>query len=415
MRLLTGDQGTPARFDPLAASRPDPYPSYARLRAEDPVHESHLGLWVISLFDDVVACLRHPGVRAGGFFDGELRRFALAVTGVEKVAWDDSSVLAAMHRAIPFLDPPDHPPLRSALAAPFRTASTRLRPPVARVVAELLAAPVQRGTIDVVAEVAEPVPTMVMMELLRLPLADRPQLERWCEAIARMLDPLLGPLQLRAAEAAMTESLAYLGAALDERRRSPGEDLLSDLASCLHHGVGRDELLTNILFFLGAGHETVKNAIASGVLQLLRHPDQLAGVRDSPERWPAAVEEVLRFDAPIQLVARRTDVALQLRGGRVPAGARLLLLLGAANHDPARFADPDRFDVGRAPLPSLAFGSGIHHCFGAALARVEVEETLRALLGGARSYVLADRELRWRRSLSLRGLQMLTLTQERSR
>jgi cytochrome P450 len=254
--------------------------------------------------------------------------------------------------------------------------------------------------------VATPLPVAVISELLGIPAADRDQMLTWSHAVARALDPafLLPPGADERSARARAEFVAYLRELVAYRRREPGEDLLSALVRVRDEGdaLTENELLATCVLLLIAGHETTVNLIGNGTLALLRAPDQLARLRAEPDLVDRAVEEMLRYDSPIQLTARVALRDAEILKFTVPRGTRVLLLIGAANRDPAAFEDPERFDIGRAPTRHLAFGQGLHFCLGAPLARLEAQIAFRALARRAPRLGLAG-EPDWKDTLLLRG------------
>ncbi|GAB7042273.1 MULTISPECIES: cytochrome P450 [Catenuloplanes] len=278
-------------------------------------------------------------------------------------------------------EPPVHTRLRSLVASAFaRGHVTRLGPAIAARARQLLdRAP---DEFDLLADFAEPLAVDVIAELLGVPGADRHLLRPWSAAIVRMYEPAPAPETEERAVRASAEFAAYLRALADDRRRRPRDDLLTHLVTA-RDGADRltgDELVASAILLLNAGHEASVNALGGGWVALWRHPAQLARVRADRGLIPSAVEEMVRYDPPLHLFVRTATSDVRVGDVTVPAGARIAALLGAANRDPAVFAEPDRFDVGRDPNPHLGFGAGVHFCLGAPLARLELRAGLAALL-----------------------------------
>ena len=302
-------------------------------------------------------------------------------------------------------EPPEHGRLRGAVARVFsRGQVERLRPLVASVAEELLVA--AGPSFDLIADYAEPLPVRVIADLLGVPEADRGQLRPWSQAIVRMYEVERTAAVEDAAIAAATDFAAYLRGLAAHRRHNPGPDLLSQLAATGE--LTEDELVASAILLLNAGHEASVNALGNGVVALLAHPAELARLRDGT-LLDTGVEELLRYDAPLQLFERTAKQDTEICGVPIPAGTTIAALLGAANRDPAAFADPDRLDVGRDPNPHLGFGAGLHFCLGAPLARMELRIALETLL--RRSPTLApDGDPVRRPTFVLRGYTSVPLT-----
>jgi cytochrome P450 len=320
--------------------------------------------------------------------------------------------LRVFSRVMLFRDPPDHTRLRGLVAKAFTPRMVEaLRPRIAALVGELLAPLADGARFDVVEELAEPLPILVIAELLGLPASDRKDLKRWSDDLAVMLDGSIALQHLGKAAQSAVEVIAYLREQLAARRRAPREDLISAMLAARDSDeiLDEEEILATTLLVMGAGHETTTNLIGNAALALLRHPDQLARLRHEPALGPSAVEEFLRFDSPVQATSRVTRSPTALHGRTIPAGEEIGLLLGAANRDPEAFADPDRLDLGRGESRHLSFGFGIHYCLGANLARLEAELAIAGLLAHAPGLAMAcgDDALEWRPGWLLRGLVRL--------
>ncbi|WP_184782217.1 cytochrome P450 [Nocardia transvalensis] len=277
------------------------------------------------------------------------------------------------------IDQPDHSRMRKPVASAFTPrAIARLRERVESVTAELLAALPSGGSADLVAAYASQVPIAIISEMLGFPDADRDRFLAWGDAASPLLDIGTSWRTTRAASAAIIEMDPYLDEHIARLRREPGDDILSGLVTA--GDLDNRELKASATLLMGAGFETTVNLIGNGIVQLLRHPDQLARLREEPELWPNAVEEILRFDAPVQNTARIAGRDVELAGAPVRDGNTVVLLLAGANRDPAVFENPDRFDITRPNAKEhLTFSSGIHVCLGASLARMEGAYALRAL------------------------------------
>ncbi|MBB4691443.1 cytochrome P450 [Paractinoplanes abujensis] len=274
-------------------------------------------------------------------------------------------------------EPPVHTRLRSLVAKAFaRGHVERLREPIAAAAGKLVREAGPR--FDLLADVAGPLAVTVIAELLGVPQADRPRLRPWSAAIVRMYEVSRTPETERAALDACREFAAYLRDLAARRAEEPRDDLISHLVAVRE--LAPDELVASAILLLNAGHEASVNALGGGMVALLRHPAQLSRLREDPSLIPTAAEEMIRYDSPLHMFVRTAAADVEIAGVRVPAGHRIAALLGAANRDPAVFAEPDTFDVSRDPNPHLGFGAGLHFCLGAPLARIELQAGLRALL-----------------------------------
>ncbi|WP_326611258.1 cytochrome P450 [Streptomyces scopuliridis] len=381
----------------------DPYPAYQSLRAEGPVRRIRMpageAVWLVLGYDAVRAALGDTRLR----------------NDIRHSAEFDSDGGYAIGRNMLQVDPPDHTRLRALVSRQFTARRiAELEPRIQRISAELLDAMAPAGGADLVDAYAFPLPITVICELLGVPAADREAFHRWSSAIVAVTDA-------EAAMAGATAMTEYLTGLIEEKRHlAPGED--ADLLHALvrtHDSDGDDgdrlapdELLGMAFLLLVAGHETTVNLLSSAVHLLLRHPDQLAALRADPGLLEGAIEETLRYEPSAQIAAYRyTAEPVTLAGTPIPQGERVVLSLAAANRDPARFADPERFDIRRDPAVNraqLAFSHGIHHCLGAPLARLEASVALPALLDRFPDLALDDATAapEWRPSL-LRGLRTL--------
>ena len=387
-------------YNPLAAEMAqDPYPTYAKLRARDPVHRSRLmNAWVFTRYADVDAVLR------------DHRRFSSDPRKRTAARRQQASLPSVEEPSMLFLDPPDHTRLRALVNKAFTPrAVAALEPRIREIMTTLLDAVDDPSAFDLMKAVAKPLPVIVIAEMLGIPPEDRAQFAVWSDQRARILEPTLTPGERETAEAAMRALDEYLRPIISERRDAPRDDIISALAQAEEAGdkLTEREVLIMLRLLLVAGNETTTNLIGNGVLALLRHPDQLAALRGDAALVPSAVEELLRFDSPVQVDLRSALDDCEVNGFRVRRGDNVVTLLGAANRDPDRFPAPDRLDVRRAEQNHLAFGRGIHHCLGAPLARLEGRVVLEALLDRFRSIRLLDDRPAFRNSVVLRGLHSL--------
>jgi cytochrome P450 len=378
----------------------DPYPTYHALRAEDPVHESPLGFWVLTRYEDVVAALRDPRLAKEAINAIVAARIGATPTPVASLSMLDR-------------DPPDHTRLRSLVNKAFtpRVVET-LRPRIQVVVDELIDRARDAGAMDLIEEFAYPIPVIVICEMLGVPVEDHERFKGWGVDLARGLDSILLPPEsdvMKRSFAARQSLAQYFRELIAERRKAPRGDLLSALIAAEESGdtLTEEELLATCVLLLIAGHETTVNLIGNGTLALLRHPDQLRRLRENPALIVSAVEELLRFDGPVQRTARVPNADLTIGGKKIPAGSMVMPFIAAADRDPAQFPHPDRLDLGRADNRHIAFGWGIHFCLGAPLARVEAQIAINTLLKRCPKLALATDAPEYRLSLTLRGLTHL--------
>ena len=394
-------------FNPMRKQlRVDPHPFYRQLREKDPFHRSRpADGWVLTRFEDVLAVL---GDRSFSADERNQRRWPRLSARMARAGLADpyETDRASMLR----LDPPDHTRLRNLVSKAFTPrAVERMRPVVEKYVGELLGRLEGRREMELIADFAAPIPVSVIAEMLGVPVADRERFRHWSDEAVRTLGD--GTLDdRRRAEAAMEELGEYIEAIADARRREPREDLISALVQAEEAGdhLSRNELFTTCVLLLVAGNETTTKLIGNSVVALLRYPDQLELLRREPERMPAAVEELLRYDGPVQLTSRMVTEDRELRGHRLRRGQQLVLVLAAANRDPEQFADPDRLDVTRGEVRHLALSHGLHFCLGAQLARLEATLSLEALVTRFPGLRVAG-PIEWGDNTVLRGPRALPL------
>jgi cytochrome P450 len=395
-------------FDPLWAS--DPFPLYADLRERAPIHRNDLGFWVVAKHADCLAILRDRRASSDSM-NVAVERMP---QGFRTPMLEDDPMAAVMVEMRPFLfrDPPDHTRLRSLVSKAFTPKVVEsMRAGTEQVVDELLDAALDAGQVDLLEAFAYPLPVRVICDLLGVPLEDQDRFKGWSDALARGLDPdfLLTDEVIAARGEAALQFSQYFFELLAERRRAPGEDLLSRLAQAEDGGtvLSEAEMLSTCILLLVAGHETTVNLIAGGTLALLEHPDQLERFRADPGVQRSAIEEMLRFVSPVQLTGRALLEDCEFGGIEFAAGDFAMLLLASGNRDPDQFEDPERFDVTRTPNNHLGFGFGIHHCLGAPLARMEAQVALSALVRRAPDLALIGEGVTYKLNIVLRGMESL--------
>jgi cytochrome P450 len=392
MRPGPGASATAAK-PPWPFPSDDPYRIYAAMRAEHPVQWSdHIGAWLVLSHAEALTVLRHPEWSADPRNNPDL----LARLG------GGGPAAGLVTKMLLFTDPPEHDRLRRAVGGFFTPRRVELiRRRIASIVTAAFDAHQPGDDLDVLAEIAYPVPLAVICELLAVGVETAELLRAETPAMAGMLD-LLAPPEARqqAASAALALMLALVPI-VAERRKAPGDDLLSALLCALEP----DDAIVMALLLLAAGHETTSNLIANATLAIGHHRDQLELLRRNPTLVPAAIEELLRWDSPVQVTDRVTLSSATLAGQHLTRGDQVAVVIGAANRDPAAFPDPDRLDVARPAAAHLAFGHGAHYCVGAALARAEAAEVLRRLITAEWKLAASERTP----SSTFRRLSKLTL------
>lgn len=393
-------------FNPFADGfAGDPYPHYAELRAQAPVHEHPLGFWLVSRYE-AVSKLQRSGNSVDEQYLTRLPQWK-----------SDSGTLGKANRMMGGMsmldqDPPNHTRLRRLVAKAFtRRAVDALEPRVEKLVEAALDRIAEAGRVDLVAELAFPLPFAVISELLGVPVLEHTRLRELTGTLVLGLEPLADPGLQADIRAANHELTAIVRDMIDWRRANPGDDLLTALIAAEHDGdmLGEDELIAQVMLLYVAGHETTVNLIAGGILALLRHPDQLRLLQEEPGLAANAVEELLRYDSPVHLMRRITVEPFQADGSEIPAGAFVVACLAAANHDPEFWgadADELRLDRPNAHL-NVSFGAGLHHCLGAALVRLEARVAFGRFAQRFPSPTLTD--VRWNGRINVRGPAALSV------
>ncbi|MFI6499802.1 cytochrome P450 [Nonomuraea typhae] len=393
------------RFDPW---NPDfvahPYDVYAELRREAPVSFFEpTGQWLVARHADVNALLRERRLGRSYLHAATHEEFGQpAPPDFQEPFW------RVVNAGMLDVEPPVHTRLRRLVSKAFTPRMVEsLRPRVAAIAAGLVDAFVAKGGGDLLAEVAEPLPVTVIAEMLGVPESDRRLLRPWSAEICGMYELNPSIEAQHTAVRAASEFAAYLKDLARERRRNPGEDLVSALAQIAE--LTEDELVGTCVLLLNAGHEATVNVTGNGWWSLFRNPAELARLRADRSLLPTAIEELMRWDTPLQMFERWVLEDIEVNGVAIPKGMEVALLFGSANRDPEVFADPDRLDVGRADNPHISFGAGIHFCLGAPLARIELLESFGALLDKAPAMELV-REPVWNPGYVIRGLKALEVT-----
>jgi cytochrome P450 len=386
------------------AFRANPYPAYRFLREAAPLWRAPTGHWLLTTHADCVAVLRDARFGHGNPDASVPDEFK------------NEAIVSQLRKTMLLVDPPSHTRLRGLVAKAFTARRMEeLRPRIEAIVDNLIDAVIGDGGMDVILDFAHKLPVTVICDMLGIPEQDRDPFLNESKVRGRILDPVeLTREELDAANAGSLESAAYFKTLFAYRRENPGDDLTTAILAAREADdrLTDDEAVANISLLFGAGHETTANLIGNGVLALHRNPAELARLKADPSLIPNAVEELLRYDSPVQLTGRNALEDLELRGEKIARGEQVITLLGAANHDPAAFAgDPDELDVARPGVRALSFGGGIHHCLGAQLARIEGEIAFRKLLERLPELRLNDSDnVEWKPTVTLRGVKSLPAT-----
>ncbi|MFF7737511.1 cytochrome P450 [Streptomyces sp. NPDC007984] len=379
----------------------DPYPTYHRLRDVAPVARSRAGHWVLSGHAQVVEVLRSSEV-------GKDVQSFIRAQGVEN--WADHPSYTRVLEHLMWANPPKHTRQRKLVSKGFTAHSiAKLEPKIAQLVDELLTPLCEKaGEVDLLREFAFPLPASVISEIIGVPREDWPRFQQLFRDVTLSMEPRPTPAQLGTADGAAVEINDYFEGLIAERRKKPADDLVSVLLAAEDDGerLTHPELMSLAQFLFGAGFESTTNLIGNGLLALLRNPDQMLALRREPGLVSGAVEELLRYDASVQLSPRTAREDLRLGDVVIPAGESIVTLLGAANRDPSRYREPDRLDVHRTDVQPVSFGGGIHFCLGAALARLEGRLAFQGLMRKFSRIELTE-EPAWKTSLTLHGLQGL--------
>src|SRR5579883_1931174 len=406
---------TTLELDNLFATIQDPYPVYAYLRENDPVHwNSMFNCFMLTRYDDVNMVFSDHQRFSSDVWSAVPERMSETLDLPE----DDESI-QYLRQIVPFLaenlqgmDPPDHTRQRTLMMKTFTPRMLEsFRPTVQKLVNELIDQHRAEGRMDLVADLAYPLPSNVILDLLSIPRDGRPYIKASAEAINEFVATILftGPSVWPRLASVFAEVKAYLKSLISERRKRPGDDLLTKMVHAEENGdmLSEDEIVIATNFLLFAGHETTANLIAVGLSYLLQNPEQLAQLRADPAKTPAAVEELLRYVSPVHTLARQVKQEVTIRGVTIPENNSIYLLVGAANRDPEKFPDPEKLDINRPPGRSLGFGYGIHYCIGAALARLESQVAFDTIVRRLQDLKMTVEKPEFRPNYSLRGLLSL--------
>ncbi|HJR79199.1 MAG TPA: cytochrome P450 [Anaerolineales bacterium] len=388
--------------------RADPYPFYAELRSTDPVHwDESMGFWVLTRYADINSV----------YADSRFSRALGLRRGFERLSETEQKIAQPVYQSFSktmfYSDPPYHTRLRGLVNNAFTpNAVEQMRPHVQRIVDSLLDEVEANGEMDAIREFAHPLPILVITQMLGLPSEDRWQFKKWSDDLFAILGsvPHAPELMDRAARS-LAELTDYLTAMSDTRRQQPKNDLLSALVGVVEKGerLTQEELIANVTILLSAGHETTINLIGNGLLALLHHPEQLQKLRENPDLISSAVEEMMRYDNPVQIAYRSAAEDVEIGGKWIRKGQLVNSILAAGNRDPQRFSEPDRFDIARDEGRHLGLGLGIHFCLGAPLVRLEAQIAFSTILQRFPKLQLATEIFEWQEHPIFRGVNSLPL------
>jgi cytochrome P450 len=386
----------------------NPYPLYHRLRTEDPVHwDPFLHMWVVTRYSDVVRVLKEFSAART---PPPEQLTAIGLSNLNPIA-------TVLVKQMLFLDPPTHTRIRSLASAAFTAARVEaLRSHIREITQSLLKNLAVDGRMEVIAELAEPLPAIVSAEMLGVPVEDHRQLKSWSQDFAEIIGNFQhNPDRIARILKTTEEMTAYFRSAMRKEKLRP-DGLVCSLRDAEIEGdrLTEDEVIANCIITMVGGQETTTNLIGNGILSLLRNPAQLEKLRQNPSLIPSAVEELLRYESPSQHTARVAAEDTELGGKLIRKRQAVMVVMAAANRDPERFPDPDRLDITRSDNRHVAFGWGAHFCFGAPLARMEGQIVFEEMLRSFPTWKLEPAPLVWRTNLALRGLTALPITLSRA-
>ncbi len=384
----------------------DPYPLYHRLRSKYPIHlDSHLGCWVVTSYSDVALAL------ANGNLSSERARRGVALR--EKGWMEVSPLFKHISNLMFFTDPPKHTQIRSLMSKAFSVHMIdKWRPRIQEITNQLLDAVYNKGYMDIIQDIANPLPIKVIADMLGVPSHEQAQFKIWSDDLAYFLGNQPSLSQYVKIMHSVQSFMEYFREVVKHHRVYPKDDLVNALIHAEDRGVvlTEDELLINCVGLFAGGHETTTNLIGNGLLALLRNRNELQRLQNDPSLVVNAIEELLRYDSPVQFTGRIAKRTTEIGGKKIYEGQSVMLMLGSANRDPLKFQNPDYFDISRQDNRHLAFGHNIHYCIGAALARIEAQIAIRTILQRMPNLQLASAPLKWQENLSFHGLKNLYVT-----
>lgn len=397
------------KFNPFSAEfRANPYPTYDRLRVEDPIHWSFLKAWVVTRHRDVKQILSDRRFIADDLPE-RLNQKKLYLQKGE----DFNLLKQTISKWLFFIEPPHHSRLREIITKAFSISTIeQMRPQVIEIVNDLINDVREAGTMDIITDMAAPLPALVTAKMLGIPQQDCPLITQWAYDLFRVFDQPLSLQDYTDLNQVAGESREYFLELINQRTNNLQSDLLSNLiiASEESGKLDLEEVLGLCAMLFSVGQETTENLVGNGMLALLQNPEQMAKLQQDPTLINNAIEELLRYDSPVQIIARDATEDIEIDGNLIHVGESVVLCLGAANRDPEQFPDPDILDITRNTSRNLPFGGGIHYCLGSALARLQGQVAIDAMVQQLPELTLATNSLTRRKNIVLRGLQSLPVT-----
>ncbi|NEO94730.1 MAG: cytochrome P450 [Moorea sp. SIO3G5] len=398
----------PFPFNPFSAGfRANPYPVYHRLLFENPICHTVGGDWVLTRYKHIKTILRDSRV----YSDNRPKLIQQKSKYFRNLGKSIQTLADTSNKFLFYMNPPDHTRLRRLASKAFSPVVIEgMRPQIQTIVDEALDEVRNKGEMDIIADLAELLPLKVIASMLGVPPNDaQEQLHQWSHILSRILDPLISLEEYEAINKAILEFQEYFRKLISKREKDPQDDIISYLIAARDDSdkLSEEEVLSTCILLFMAGEETTVNTIGNGMLALLNYPEQMEKLKQEPKIIQTAVEEMLRYDSPVQMAGRIASEKLEIGGQTIQKGEKMHLCLGSANRDPDQFPHPDRFDVLRQENNHLAFGDGIHYCLGAALARTQAEIAINSLIEQLPNLKLASDKLEWRKNIVLRGLKAL--------
>lgn len=401
---------TPAFIDFSAPEiRADPYPIYQEIREQRPVFWNGVG-WFVSRYDDIVSLFNDPRISSA-------RTESIFAVLPEEVQAELAPMRRVLSSRMLLTDPPTHTRLRTLVTKAFSAKAANVRRERIQAICDrFLTEILPRGEMDVMDEMAARLPSWVIADLLGVSPDDQPQFTRWSRDQVRIYDRPGTPNErvavMRQGQASMLEMKSYLEAVISERRREPGEDLITMLIEAEEAGdrLSTEEMVVMIVALLVGGNNSTAHLIGNAVLTLLRHPAELDRLRAEPALIKPAIEEVLRFECPVQTTSRVAKEPIEVGGQTIEAGQNVYLMLASANRDPAQFPDPERFDIRRQPNRHLDFAHGPHFCLGSAVARATAQTAVNAIVRRCENLQLATGQINWIEGFAFRGPKQLPVS-----
>jgi hypothetical protein len=402
----------PISFNPfLPEFNNDPYPTYERLRSEDPIHWSFLDMWVLTRYRDVKAVLCDPRFRSNPVpkrvkEKGKYLQHQQKPKNLDSLAQTSSKFIG-------FLDPPDHTRLRELFskAWSFRLGEG-LHSEIQEIVDELIDNIRNKGVMDIISDFASPLPVILAGRILGVPDESYEKLHQWSNDLSLLFEPLVSLDEYEYLNQVSLEFTDYFRDLILERQNNPKDDLISTLISAKNQGrkLNEEDLLSLCMMVIVTATGTSQSFLGNSMLALLNHPDQLEKLKREPSIIQSAVEELLRYDSPVQQTFRIATEDVEISGQKIQAGQMVLVSLGAANRDPSKFSDPDRLKLTRRENKHLAFADGIHHCLGAYLSRVEGQIAINTLIQNLPEMKRVEKKTEWRKNMTLRMMKTLPVT-----